>query len=79
MNQASKDQLIKASVVTKKEDKETVNVRVTFQRIVTNQVGQINRIETIKDPALYQAFFDKLSKSIFLEGENIWNYGIFSA
>lgn len=65
-------QVIKASVITKPslDGKKTV-VRVTFQRVVWNMRGQINRLETLKDPALYQKFYDSLSKAIFLEAQEI--------
>ncbi len=67
-----KFQLIKASVITKPslEGKKMV-VRVTFQRIVWNMSNQINRTETINEPAMYQKFYDSLSKAIFLEAQKI--------
>jgi hypothetical protein len=66
-------QLFKASVVTRAygENKESVIVRVTFQRIVWNTQNQISKIERINDESMYLEFFDKLSKSIFLEAEEI--------
>ena len=65
-------QVIKASVITKPglDNKQTV-VRVTFQRIVWNMSNQINRVETIKDPEMYQRFYNSLSKAIFLEAQEI--------
>ena len=41
-----------------------VDVRVTFQTL-TWTLGRLR--EPVKDPALYQAFFDRLSKAVFLE------------
>jgi len=72
VQQCDRDQVIKASVITKPslDGKKTV-VRVTFQRIVWNMGNQINRVETIKDPAMYQKFYDSLSKAIFLEAQQI--------
>jgi hypothetical protein len=72
VEQCDKSQVIKASVITKPslEGKKTV-VRVTFQRIVWNMANQINRVETLKDPAMYQKFYDSLSKAIFLEAQKI--------
>lgn len=72
VQQCDKAQVIKASVITKLslDGKKTV-VRVTFQRIVWNMANQINRVETLKDPAMYQKFYDSLSKAIFLEAQQI--------
>ena len=65
-------QHVKASVITKPnlEGDRTV-VRVTFQRIVWNASNQINKVETIDDPEIYQKFFESLSKAIFLEAHKI--------
>jgi hypothetical protein len=70
--QIDKQQKIKASVVTHlSADKSKVLVRVTFQRIVWNAAGNVNRVESLKEPELYTGFFDRLSKSIFLEEQKI--------
>lgn len=45
-------------------------VRATFQRIVTRTDNSVY-VESIKDPELYQEFFDKLSKSIFIEAQKV--------
>lgn len=63
-------QKIRACVVTRPIGSETT-VRVTFQRVVWNTNGQISRLEKLEDPEMYQEFFEKLSKSIFLEGQQI--------
>lgn len=42
-------------------------LRITIQRLVWNTDGMLTRIESIEDPEIYVEFFDKLSKSIFLE------------
>jgi hypothetical protein len=42
-------------------------LRITIQRLVWNTGNQLSRIDSIEDPAVYQEFFDRLSKSIFLE------------
>ena len=70
--QCDRAQVIKASVITKPslDGKKTV-VRVTFQRVVWNMANQINRVETLSDPAMYQKFYDSLSKAIFLEAQKI--------
>ena len=49
---------------------ESYVVRVTFQRIV-RRTDNSTYAQTIKDPELYQEFFDKLSKSVFIEAQKI--------
>lgn len=46
-------------------------VRATFQRSVWNSYGQLTRLEGLREPELYQQFFEKLSKSVFLEAHKI--------
>lgn len=64
-------QRIQASVVTQPVESNKVIVRVTFQRIIWNKKGNISRMETLNEPELYQGFFEKLSKAIFLEAHKI--------
>ncbi|MFA4989881.1 MAG: hypothetical protein WC576_03825 [Candidatus Omnitrophota bacterium] len=72
VQQCDKSQVIKAAVVIKPSlENKKIAVRVSFQRIVWNMAGQINRVETIKDPLMYQRFYDALSKAIFLEAQQI--------
>ena len=66
-----KEQKMRASVVTRPVDENHIVVRVTFQRIVWNTKSQITVREGLTDPKIYQEFFDKLSKSIFLEAHEI--------
>ncbi|MDD3375166.1 MAG: hypothetical protein PHY73_05535 [Candidatus Omnitrophica bacterium] len=67
-----KEQKVRASIIVKpSNDKSKMVVRITFQRIVWNQAGLVSRFETIRDEEMYQTFFDKLSKSIFLEEQQI--------
>jgi hypothetical protein len=65
-----KNPKIRASLVTRPVDKKT-NLRVTFQRIIWNTQGQIARTESVEDPKIYQEFFEKMSKSVFLEAHEI--------
>jgi len=46
-------------------------VRLTMQRVIWARDGTLYKQETISDAAVYQAFFDKLSKSVFLEKEGV--------
>ena len=69
-------QKFKVSVVTrmqadKDSGKKFVIVRVTFQRIVWNERGQISKLESLEDPKLYEKFFGELSKSLFLTANDI--------
>ena len=65
-------QVIKASVIAKLSlDGSKTVVRVTFQRVVWNVGGQINKVESLKEPEIYQKFYDSLSKAIFLEAQKI--------
>lgn len=63
-------QKIRVAVVTNYAGN-SMNVRVTFQRVVWNTRGQISRLEKLEDPGMYEEFFSKLSKSIFLEAQEI--------
>lgn len=66
-------QQIKVSFVTlpSKNNKNGYLARATFQRIVTNTQGQVTKAETMKTEELYAEFFNKLSKSVFLEAQKI--------
>jgi len=68
-----KEQKIRVSVVTKKalEGSKKTNVRVTFQRLIWDNRGILTKMETLEDPEMYQGFFEKLSKAVFLEGNKI--------
>ena len=65
-------QKMRASVITRlNDDGSSMIVRVTFQRVVWNTNGQVTTSESMKDPEIYQEFFSKLSKAIFLEAHDI--------
>ena len=66
-----KTQLIRASLITRTSDSGSILLRVTFQRTVWNTKNEITKIEAIKDPLIYKEFFEKLSKSAFLEAQEI--------
>jgi len=67
-----KDQRFRASITTQvSEDKKSVIVRVTFQRTVWNNQKQITRNEALSKPEQYQEFFQKLSKAVFLEANDL--------
>ena len=72
--QSSKDvQDIRMTLVVLPDLKKerTHRVRVTMQRVVWTKGGDLHQQETIVDSQVYQAFFDKLSKSVFLEKEGV--------
>ena len=71
-------QLIRASLVTRPMEAETTDagkasyyVRITFQRVVWTSDDEVSRTERLDEPELYQGFFDRLSKSVFLEAHKI--------
>lgn len=66
-------QKIRVSVVSKPltEDGTQHSIRVTFQRVVWNTAGRVSTTELLDDPIIYQQFFEKLSKAVFLEAQSI--------
>ena len=63
-------QKIQASIVTRPQNGKII-VRVTFQRIVYDDHGNVSRQESINEPDYYQEFFGRLSKSLFLTAHGI--------
>jgi hypothetical protein len=72
-------QKISASLVARPINPEATRqeVRIIFYRVVWKGDGQVDRqyippgqqkMEMLRDPVLYQQFFAKLSKAVFLEG-----------
>lgn len=66
-----KTQKVLASLVTAPVDNQRTAVRITFQHMVWDSDGNIRRREQLNEPAIYQEFFSKLSKSIFLVAHEI--------
>jgi hypothetical protein len=67
------DQLMRACIVTRPmgEDEKNLAVRATFQRVVYNSKREITKRECLTDPKIYQTFFEKLSKAVFLEAHEL--------
>jgi len=68
-----KEQKIRVTFVTipSATEKGYFLARITFQRIVWNTRGRVTKAESINDKNLYEGFFEKLSKSVFLEAYKI--------
>ncbi len=64
-------QKVLASLVTKPLDGKRIAVRITFQHMVWNVDNKLIKNESINEPEIYQEFFSKLSKSVFLVAHEI--------
>jgi len=53
------------------ENSENTLVRVTFQRVVWNNQGKVTKTEPLNEANLYQEFFEKLSKAVFLDANEL--------
>ena len=63
----AKRQVVRASLVLRPAAQGEASVRVTFQRRVLDNDGLVIVAEQLNDPRLYEDFFTRLSKSVFLE------------
>ena len=66
-----KKQKVIASLVTRPIGDNRIAVRITFQHMVWNTAEKLVKNETIKNPEVYQDFFGKLSKSVFLTAHEL--------
>ena len=68
-----KNQTMYASIVVSPaaSEKKASLVRITFSRLVWNDRGVVSKAERLEEPEVYQTFFTKLSKGLFLEEQNI--------
>ncbi len=66
-------QKVRISVISRSsgQDSENTSVRATFQRIVWNTRKEVTKTEALNDPKLYQDFFEKLSKAVFLDAHEL--------
>jgi hypothetical protein len=64
-------QQINVTIVVNKVSDTSSAVRVFFDRHITNNYGDLWKAEVIKEAEIYQQFFEKLSKSVFLEAHKI--------
>lgn len=69
--QVYRNQKILVSFVSKPLDDKRIAVRVTFQHMVWNTDNDLVKNEQINDQKIYQEFFSKLSKSVFLTAHEI--------
>lgn len=73
MRAVNKEQLIRASLVVRpgREKGKDTTARVTFQRVVWNTSNAVTISELITETEVYQTFFEKLSKAVFLEAHEL--------
>lgn len=64
-------QKVLASLVTRPLEGKKIAVRITFQHLVWDTERKLIKNERINEPEIYQEFFSKLSKSVFLTGHEI--------
>jgi hypothetical protein len=50
---------------------EQTRVRVVFQQKILDATGAVLQANMVQDPAFYQNFFSRVSKSVFLQQEGV--------
>ena len=60
-------QKINVTVLVNQIDEKSSQIRVFFDRHITNNLGQLWKADLITDAEIYQQFFQKLSQSAFFE------------
>lgn len=50
-------------------DGDNVIVRITIQRVIWDKKGRLSEQQTVTDQEVYAAFFEKMSRAVFLEQE----------
>ena len=65
-------QKMRVSVVIRaREEGKGTTVRVCFQRIVWNTRKLVSKQERLSEPGIYEEFFSKLSRAVFLEAHQL--------
>jgi hypothetical protein len=60
-----------ASLITRPLEANKIAVRITFHHLVWDTQKDLIKNERINEPEIYQEFFSKLSKSVFLTAHEI--------
>lgn len=68
-----KEQKMSASIVVSEapSDPNSTIMRVTFSRLVWNTANELSKAQRLENPEIYQTFFSKVSKSLFLTEQQI--------
>ena len=64
-------QKINVTVLVNQIDNKSSQVRAFFDRHITNNLGQLWKADLITDAEIYKQFYEKLSKSAFIEGNKL--------
>lgn len=64
---------IRLTLITRpqRENGDDVSVRITIQRVIWDKGGRLSKQQTVTDNKVYESFFAKLSKAVFLEQEGV--------